>query len=83
MLTVRYFAWVRERVGRGEEQVALPPGVETVGQLIGWLFSRDEVADLGIEAHLLKAALDARLVDRSAPLAGASIVAIFPPMTGG
>ncbi len=83
MLTVRYFAWVRERMGRAEEQVTPPDEVSNVGDLVGWLFSRDEVADLGIEAHLLKAALDARLVDRSAPLAGASIVAIFPPMTGG
>ena len=33
-LTVRYFAWVREKVGRAEEVVDVPQGVATVGDLV-------------------------------------------------
>ena len=83
MITVRYFSWVRERMNRAEEAVTPPAGVNTVGELIGWLLGRDDVADLGIEPRLLKAAVDARLADHGAPLAGARVVALFPPMTGG
>ena len=31
-----YFAWVRERVGRAEEEAEAPAGVGTVAQLIDW-----------------------------------------------
>ena len=32
-----YFAWVRERVGKAEEEIAPPESVATVTELIGWL----------------------------------------------
>ena len=32
-----YFAWVRERVGATDEEIAPPADVRTVGDLIGWL----------------------------------------------
>jgi molybdopterin synthase sulfur carrier subunit len=55
-----------------------------VADLIQWLRSRDEAADLALEKPtLIKAAIDARMVPHSAPLAGAAVVALFPPMTGG
>ena len=37
-----YFAWVRERVGKAEEQIDPPAGVATVGELMAWLARRDE-----------------------------------------
>ena len=37
-----YFAWVRERVGKAEEQIDPPTGVATVGELMAWLARRDE-----------------------------------------
>ena len=32
-----YFAWVRERVGKAEEEIEPPAGVATVGELMAWL----------------------------------------------
>ncbi len=29
-----YFAWVRERIGIAEEEIAPPPGVATIAELI-------------------------------------------------
>ena len=37
-----YFAWVRERVGKTEEQIDPPAGVATVGELMAWLARRGE-----------------------------------------
>ena len=37
-----YFAWVRERVGKPEEELDLPPEVTTVAQLVAWLSRRGE-----------------------------------------
>ena len=35
-----YFAWVRERIGRTDEDITPPANVTTVGDLIGWLTTR-------------------------------------------
>lgn len=83
-MKILYFAWLRERLNRGEEEVFPPPEVATVADLIDWLASRDEAFALAVEKRsLIKAAMDARLVSHDAPIAGAKIVALFPPMTGG
>ena len=41
-MKVKYFAWVRERVGIAEETIDPPPSVRTVDDLIGWLAKRGE-----------------------------------------
>jgi molybdopterin synthase sulfur carrier subunit len=83
-MKILYFAWLRERLNRGEEEVSPPATVATIADLIGWLRSRDEAADLAMQRpEIIKAAIDARIVPHDAPIAGARVVALFPPMTGG
>ena len=83
-MKLRYFAWVRERVGQAEETVEPPAGVTTVAELIEWLARRDEgYASAFGEPAIIRAALDQDHVPHDAPLAGAREVAFFPPMTGG
>jgi molybdopterin synthase sulfur carrier subunit len=83
-MKVRYFAWLRERLNRGEEDIDPPAEVVTVGDLIQWLRDRDEAADLAMQKpNLIKAALDTEIVPHTAPLGNAKVVALFPPMTGG
>lgn len=83
-MKVLYFAWLRERLNRGEDIVDPPADVITVGDLIGWLRANDEAADLAMrKPELIRAALDTRIVGHDAPLDGTRVVALFPPMTGG
>jgi molybdopterin synthase sulfur carrier subunit len=83
-MKVRYFAWLRERLNRGEEDIDPPAEVVTVGDLIQWLRDRDEAADLAMQKpSLIKAALDSEIVPHTAHIANAKVVALFPPMTGG
>ena len=83
-MKILYFAWLRERLNRGEEDVSPPGDVVTVADLIDWLASRDEAAALAFaKRSLIKAAVDARLVSHTASIAGVSTIALFPPMTGG
>jgi molybdopterin synthase sulfur carrier subunit len=81
---VRYFAWVRERVGKPEEDIELPSGVSTVAELMTWLARRGEEYAYAFEnPKVVRAALDRVHVRPEAPLAGAGEIAFFPPMTGG
>lgn len=83
-MKILYFAWLRERLNKGEEEVSPPPEVATVADLIDWLAANDEAAALALEKReIIRAAVDARIVGHDAPLAGARVVALFPPMTGG
>jgi sulfur-carrier protein len=79
-----YFAWVRERLGRGEEVVEPPAGVTTVADLMAWLAGRGEEYAFAFEnPKVIRAAINRTHVKASAPIAGAKEVAFFPPMTGG
>jgi sulfur-carrier protein len=79
-----YFAWVRERVGKAEEELDPPAGIATVGELMAWLARRDEqYAHAFDNSKVIRAAIDHRHVRSDAAIAGASEIAFFPPMTGG
>ena len=79
-----YFAWVRERVGKSEEELDPPPEVATVGDLIAWLKGRGEGYAYAFEKpSTVRAALDKVHARHGAAIAGAKEVAFFPPMTGG
>ena len=79
-----YFAWVRERVGKPQEDVELPAGVATVGDLMVWLAQRgDEYAHAFENPKIIRAAIDRAHVRPDATIAGAREIAFFPPMTGG
>ena len=84
MLTVVYFAWVREGVGRDEEQVERPAAGATVADLIDMLAARGGgyAQALGDPARL-RAAIDQRFVPLDTVVGEAREVAIFPPVTGG
>ncbi len=83
-MRLRYFAWVRERVGRAEEEIDLPDEVGSVADLMRWLAARDEgYAAAFAEPDIIRAALDHDHVEHGTQLGQAREVAFFPPMTGG
>jgi molybdopterin synthase sulfur carrier subunit len=83
-MRVRYFAWVRERVGHAEEEIDLPPDVASVADLIDWLAKRDEgYAAAFAEPTVIRAAIDQEHVEHDAALVNVREIAFFPPMTGG
>ena len=83
-MRLRYFAWVRERIGRQEEEVALPPEVKTIADLMVWLSARDEgYAHAFEKSGAVRASIDRTHAKHDALIDGAKEIAFFPPMTGG
>jgi sulfur-carrier protein len=79
-----YFAWVRERVGKADEQLDPPAAVATVADLMAWLARRSEQYAYAFEnPKVIRAAIDRHHVRADAKISGASEIAFFPPMTGG
>ena len=84
MTKLVYFAWVRERIGKGEEDIDLPADVETGADLIRHLKSLGEDYAHALEHEtVIRIALDQEHVEHHEPIAGAREIALFPPMTGG
>lgn len=83
-MKLRYFAWVRERVGKTEEDIDPPEGVATIGDLVAWLARQGEGYAYAFEnPKVVRSAIDKQHVRSDAQIAGASEIAFFPPMTGG
>lgn len=83
-MKLKYFAWVRERIGTGEEDVELPAGVVSVRDLLDWLKGRgDGYAEALRHPEVIRVAIDHEHVHHGDPVAGAGEIALFPPMTGG
>ena len=79
-----YFAWVRERIGKPEEEIELPVGIATVGDLMGWLALRgEEYAHAFENPKVIRAAIDRAHVKADTAISSAREIAFFPPMTGG
>ena len=83
-MKIRYFAWVRERLGKTDEEIELPPGIATVADLMAWLAKRgEEYAHAFENPRVIRAAIDRSHVKPDARIDAAKEIAFFPPMTGG
>jgi sulfur-carrier protein len=79
-----YFAWVRERIGKPEEEVSLPSTIETVADLLLWLKARGEEYENALQyPEVIRVAINHEHVDHREKIVGAREIALFPPMTGG
>ncbi|MFD1107530.1 molybdopterin converting factor subunit 1 [Sphingobium olei] len=84
MLKIVYFAWVREAIGRDEEQIERPGPGSTVADLIALLVARGGgYAEALADSSRLRAAVDQRFVPIDSPIGDAREIALFPPVTGG
>ncbi|HWA38740.1 MAG TPA: molybdopterin converting factor subunit 1 [Burkholderiales bacterium] len=83
-LKVLYFASVKERLGKGAEELDVPADVATVAGLRAHLSGRGGAyAEVFDEKKLVKAAVNQDMVSSTAPLRAGDEVAFFPPVTGG
>ena len=79
-----YFAWVRTRVGVGEETVDLPSNVSDVAGLLAWLKTRSPGhAEALKNPALVRVAVNQEFAKPDRRIAPADEIAIFPPVTGG
>ena len=79
-----YFAWVRQRIGRSEEELTVPASVSTVAALIEYLRSRGAGYEAAFrDAALLRCAVNQEHARFDAKIGPNDEVAFFPPVTGG
>ncbi len=83
-IRLKFFASLREALGTAEEQLTLPSGVTTAGEVRELLRARGGVwAEALAEGRALRIACNQQMGDAATPLAEGCELAFFPPVTGG
>ena len=83
-MKILYFAWLRLRIGIGEENVVVPDTVVDVADLIKWLKTRGPgYAEALKDVSAIRVAVNQEFAEFETLIAQADEVALFPPMTGG
>ncbi len=83
-MKILYFAWLRQKIGHGEEQIEPPQSVATVGALVEWLQAQSPGhATAFANTKVVRVAINQEFADWSAPVGPGDEIAFFPPVTGG
>ena len=83
MVTILYFARLRETLGKAQEQLELPRGVADVNSLRAHLATRGAAWADALGAPSLRAAVNQDMAVGETPVQAGDEVAFFPPVTGG
>ena len=84
MVTLLYFASLRESVGVSREQLALPLGNSTVSALVEQLRARDgRWTEAFAPGRQWRVAVNQQMASLATPVRPGDEVAFFPPVTGG
>ena len=83
-MRVLYFAWVRQRIGLAEEDLAPPSTIRDVAGLIDFLAARSPGHALAFaDPRQIRCAVNQEFADSETPVAPGDEIAFFPPVTGG
>ena len=84
MVTLLYFASLRENLGCSREQLALAAGNATVSSLVEQLRCRDgRWTEAFAPGKTWRVAVNQQMANLSTPVKPGDEIAFFPPVTGG
>ena len=84
MVTILYFARLREAFGTAKEELALPAGVANLGALRQALANRGETwAHELAQSRQVRMAVNQDMASTDTPVKDGDEIAFFPPVTGG
>lgn len=83
-MKILYFAWVREAVGKAQEELLMPEEVNTIQGLVTWLKLQDSGYRIAFsDDALVRVAVNQEYVGLDCLISNGDEVAFFPPVTGG
>ena len=83
-MIIKYFSWIKEHIGKSEEQIALPNHITNVNQLIEYLYEIDRKYNIIYEKkELIKIAVNKTYSSFDTKISNNDEIAFFPPVTGG
>ena len=83
-MIIKYFSWIREHVGKSEEEIELPHNIKTIDDLIKYLANlNDNYKSAFANKEIIKIAVNKSYSDITTQISNEDEIAFFPPVTGG
>ena len=83
-MIIKYFSWIKEHIGKSEEQIELPDHIKNVSELINYLNEMDDKYNLIFDKkELVKIAVNKTYASFDTNINDNDEIAFFPPVTGG
>ena len=83
-MKLKYFAWLRDSMGRDSEDIVLPSRIRNVGMLLDWLPTQDErFRDAFEYIDVVLISVNSHYADRDYPVHDEDEVLMVPPIAGG
>ena len=83
-MIIKYFSWIKEHIGKSEENLDLPVDVTTINELIDYLNNLNGQYKIAFaKRDLIKIAVNKTYSSVNTKISQNDEVAFFPPVTGG
>ena len=83
-MIIKYFSWIKEHIGKSEEQIELPDHIKNIYELINYLNEIDQKYHLIFEKKdIIKIAVNKTYSSFDTNINNNDEIAFFPPVTGG
>ena len=83
-MVIKYFSWIKEHIGKSEEQIDIPSNITNVNQLINYLNEIDQKYNIIFKKkELIKIAVNKTYSSFDTNISNSDEIAFFPPVTGG
>ena len=83
-MVIKYFSWIKEHIGKSEEEICLPDNITDIDQLINYLIGIDKKYNLIYEKkEIIKIAVNKTYSSFDTNISNSDEIAFFPPVTGG
>jgi len=83
-MQIKYFSWIKEHIGKSEEEINLPHNVSTIEELMFYLENLNDKYKRAFEKKdLIKIEINKSYSSIDDKINNTDEIAFFPPVTGG
>ena len=83
-MKILYFSWIKDGIGKSQEEINLNENIKTISELINFLISiNDDYNKIFSDISSIRFSKNMNLVNIDERISNEDEIAFFPPMTGG